>query len=177
MMTRVKTTLLLAALAGGLTAARFGADPAPSAAEAIASAARHLEARDGDGREADDRGGAGDERGGALQVFRFETVLKQLRAVPALAPLFERYGVPDPLVDDARGHGLVSLLQAVRIRARARTVTITNRETGGVIYAAPLSDVASGTYEPEHLPGATPPSPSTYMAYASSRSGHAPRGR
>ncbi len=92
-------------------------------------------------------------------VARFKNVLEQLRPVPELAPLFELYQVPDPILyeDDEAGEGLVALLQAVKFAQAAGWVTITNRETGGVIYEGPRSDLASGTVHPENLPGGAPP--------------------
>lgn len=94
---------------------------------------------------------------------RFLVFLNQLRQVPALAPLFDRYGVPDPIVmdDDVRDAGLVDLLHAVRFSLDHGTLTIVNRVTGGVIFTAPLADLASGVFHPENLPGATTPPPPT----------------
>src|SRR5512133_90315 len=92
-------------------------------------------------------------------VPRFVALLGQLRDVPALAPLFDLYQVPNPIVidDDTRGAGLVELLHAVKITVVSGTVTITNRETGGVIFSAPRSDLASGVLDAENLPGGTTP--------------------
>ena len=102
-------------------------------------------------------------------VTQFTTLLEQLRALPALAPLFAQYQVPDPMVlnDDARAGGLVSLLQAVQITLSNGTVTITNRQTGGVIFSAPVTDLASGVFHPENLPtGTTPPTSTCTYAYS-----------
>ena len=67
--------------------------------------------------------------------------------------------------DDDRAGGLVQLLHAVRITVSDGTLTITNRETGGVIFTAPVRDLSSGVFYPENLPGGTPPPPSacTYV--------------
>jgi hypothetical protein len=58
----------------------------------------------------------------------------------------------------------VPLLSVVKItRDREGNVTITNRETGGLIFSAPLTDLASGVFHPENLPaGVTPPTACTY---------------
>ncbi len=95
-------------------------------------------------------------------VARFKNVLEQLRALPQLAPLFDLYQVPDPIAmeDDEQGAGLIALLQAVKITQDGGTVTLTNRDTGGVIYAGPRSDLAAGTVYLENLPGGTPPAAS-----------------
>jgi hypothetical protein len=100
---------------------------------------------------------AGDGRTEKEHLSAFEALLIRLRDVPQLAPLFDMYKVPDPIVlddDDAAG-GLVEMLHAIRITVRSGIVTITNRETGGVIYSAPMSDLASGEFHPENLPGGT----------------------
>jgi hypothetical protein len=172
MMKSVTKTLLLAALAASLAATGCGTETAPGpgagTSAAVASAARHLESRDGDDREEpDDRDGDGDDdaHDQELRVSRFQTILNELRGVPALAPLFDRYGVPDPIVYDEHASELVALLRAVRLRVSEGTLTITNRETGGVIYAAPLGDLAAGTFQPEHLPGSGPTPPSTCTAF------------
>lgn len=166
-MKRVTSTLLLAALALGVGATGCGSDTSTNGASAtsaaISSAARQLESRDGGDRDGD---GDDDARDEELRVSYFKAVLNQLRAVPALAPLFDRFGVPDPIVYDEHARGLVALLHAVRIRIGFNTLTITNRDTGGVIYAAPLGDLASGTLQPEHLPGASPsPDPTTCTSF------------
>ncbi|WP_242343506.1 cytochrome c [Anaeromyxobacter terrae] len=94
-------------------------------------------------------------------VPRFRALLTQLRDLPALAPLFDQYQVPDPIVmddDDAAG-GLIELLHAVKVTLSSGTITITNRETGGIIFTAPRSDLASGEFHPENLPTGTVPPP------------------
>jgi hypothetical protein len=108
-------------------------------------------------------------------VPRFTALLNQLRDVPALAPLFDLYQVPDPFVmnDDSRAAGLIALLRAVKITVDLGVVTITNRETGGVIFSAPRTDLASGVLHPENLPGGTPPAASqctyTYSSWGACR--------
>jgi hypothetical protein len=97
-------------------------------------------------------------------VQRFTTLLNQLRDVPALAPLFDQYQVPNPIVmvDDSQATGLIALLQAVKITVASGTVTIANRQTSGVIFSAPLTDLASGVFHPENMPSGAAPSPCTY---------------
>jgi hypothetical protein len=99
-------------------------------------------------------------------VKTFMDVLDELRTVPELAPLFESYRVPKPVAiqDDQRGAGLMELLGVVKItRDREGNVAITNRKTGGLIFSAPLTDLASGVFHPENLPAAvSPPTACTY---------------
>ncbi|HEU0054387.1 MAG TPA: hypothetical protein VFQ39_14465, partial [Longimicrobium sp.] len=92
-------------------------------------------------------------------VQRFMSLLNQLRALPQLAPLFDLYQVKEPVVieDDVESAGLIALLEAVKITLVSGTVTITNRETGGVIFSAPRPDLASGIFHAENLPSGTPP--------------------
>lgn len=157
MTSRSTSTLLLAVLAMG-AGAGCGSGKRASAgagtAAALSSAARSLESR-----ASGDRDGDGDDDGwdDALRVSTLEGVLNQLRVASALAPLFERYGVPSPIVYDDGARGLVSLLRAVRIRVEFGTLTITNRETGDLIYVAPMIDLGAGTLQPEHLLVTTPP--------------------
>jgi hypothetical protein len=93
----------------------------------------------------------------STRVPRFLTLLGQLRDVPALAPLFDLYKVPNPIVtsDDDEASGLIQLLHAVRITVASGTVTLTNRQTSGVIYSAPISALDTGTFNAANLPGAT----------------------
>jgi hypothetical protein len=105
-------------------------------------------------------------------VPRFTGLLFRLRELPALAPLFDLYRVQDPMEmdDDDDAAGLIALLQAVKFTLDDGTLTITNRQTGGVIFTAPLSDLASGVFHPENLPGGTAPPP-TSCTYAYSQWG------
>lgn len=136
------------------------ADINPLTEVAVAGASRHAdsgEAYDDDDAEEHHRA----ER-------RFPAFLAELRAV--LAPLFDLYGIgADPLADRAR---LRALLRDVRFEVRQGTITVSNRATGGVIFTGPLSDLASGTFHPENLPGGTgnppPPPPDGAALYAAS---------
>jgi hypothetical protein len=123
-------------------------------------------------RELDDRQPMDTEHEREAAVSKFMTFLNELRQVPALAPLFDKYGVPNPveLGDDADSAGLIRLLRAVRISVSATDVTISNRATGAPIYQAPLANMDSGTFHPENMPGTTtppppPPPPSTCTSF------------
>jgi hypothetical protein len=158
MMVERITSALLAAVIGGLGAAGCDPEILPATATnptsvAVASAARELE-NGGDRAGADDRDGDGDDDGRdqRLRVSQLKSLLEELRAVRALEPLFAQYGVPAPIVYDAGARGLVALLQAVRISFSFGVLTITNRANHGIIYAAPVIDLASGTLQPQHLP-------------------------
>jgi len=86
---------------------------------------------------------------------RARSLLIQLQAV--LAPLFERYGIADPRTDK---QAVRELLEDVQVRRSGGVVTVTNRETGGVIFTGALDDLASGTFDPDAMPegpGTTPP--------------------
>jgi mono/diheme cytochrome c family protein len=75
-----------------------------------------------------------------------------------LAPLYALYGITNPLTDRV---AVRAMLRDVRFTVSNGTVTVTNRETGGVIFTGPLSDLASGTFDAANLPGGTitPPPP------------------
>lgn len=90
---------------------------------------------------------------------RFLSFLNELRDLPQLAPLWDRYGISNPVTteDDDRCGGLITLLREVRITKRDGTVRITNRATGGVIFTAPRSNLAAGTFDAANLPGGSPP--------------------
>lgn len=171
-MSRLTTTLALAIFLVGAGATGCGSatttDPGAAADDAIGSAARALSQRDGDDRRVDDRDGDGDDddRDQELRVQGFKALMNGLRAVPALEPLFAQYGVPNPIVYDASARGLLDLLRVVRIAVSDRTVTITNRETGGLIYSAPLDALGSGTFHPEQVPGSTIPPPATCTSFS-----------
>jgi hypothetical protein len=76
-----------------------------------------------------------------------QTLLAQLSTV--LAPLFERYGITNPLTDKA---AVRLLLADVRIEKDDGWVKVTNRATAAVIFKGPLNDLASGTFYPENMP-------------------------
>jgi hypothetical protein len=94
---------------------------------------------------------------------RFLAFLNELRDVPQLAPLWDLYAVPNPITmdDDDHSAGLIQLLKAVRFTVRNGTLTIANRATGGVIFTAPTSNLASGTFNAANLPGGTTTPPPT----------------
>lgn len=101
---------------------------------------------------------------------KFEQVINSLRTV--LAPLFELYGISgnavsgddegeddgknDGVDDDENGNtGLRAMFHDVRFAVKDGIVTVTNRQTGGVIFTGSLKDLASGTFYPENMPGAS----------------------
>ena len=162
-MQRITKSIILCTVVSGLALGGCGGagNSTPktrTTLEAVRAAAREMSPHDG--RSEDER------------VMEFEELLMQLRSVPQLAPLVDMYGVPMPVdydddeeeYDDDDVGGLVALLHAVRITVDSGTVTITNRQTGGVIFTAPLSDLASGVFYPENLPSGPglPPPACTY---------------
>lgn len=68
-------------------------------------------------------------RDGRQTATSFMDVMRQLQAV--LAPLFDLYGVANPISDDAsrKTSGIGALLKDVRINIANGTVTVTNRAT------------------------------------------------
>jgi hypothetical protein len=100
----------------------------------------------------------GDRERLRLTADRFEHVIAELRV--ALQPLFALYGVPAEPIAESRGSTeLRAMLRDVRVEVVDRNVFVTNRETGGVIFSAPLLDLASGTFTSANLPGAPAPVP------------------
>ncbi len=97
---------------------------------------------------------------------RMGAVLRSLRTV--LKPLFDLYGVTRIGGDDEGGDpsGMRALLRDVAFTVQGGTLTVTNRATGAVIYAAPLTAITSGTFHPETMPagpgGTPPPAACTY---------------
>ncbi len=153
MMHRKLSTLALAAVLAGAGLAGCGGTggaDAPSTA-AVTAAVRSST------HEAEPDANMDDEHERDAAVSSFLALLNDLRQVPQLAPLFDLYQLPNPIVveDDVRSAGLVDFLRAVKITMPAGVVTISNRATGGVIYSAPLGDLASGTFHAENLPGAS----------------------
>jgi hypothetical protein len=91
----------------------------------------------------------------------YESMLYKLRTV--LAPLFDHYGVR--FGDDfEESRAFRAMLAEVSFNVSSGTLTVTNKATGGVIFSAPLNNLASGVLHPENIPGATggttPPPPS-----------------
>src|SRR6185369_3769575 len=76
-----------------------------------------------------------------------------------LQPLLAAYNVDyDPISGPfaANKTGMDAMLDAVKISIAEGTVTVTNRETGGTIFAAPMMNMASGTINTTNMPVATP---------------------
>ncbi len=154
-MNRILNSLAVGALVAGLTTSGCGDGSSPPAANAQVTAAVRSAATELSPGVAPERA-----------VKTFMDVLNELRTVPALAPLFENYRVPRPvaLEGDHGSTGLVPLLSVIKVtRDREGNVAVTNRETGGLIFSAPLTDLASGVFHAENLPAAvTPPTACAY---------------
>jgi hypothetical protein len=104
---------------------------------------------------------------GRQTATSFMDVMRQLQAV--LAPLFDLYGVANPISDDAsrKTSGISALLKDVKITIANGTVTVTNRATGAVIFTGPLANLASGTFYPENMPsGPVAPATCTSFTYS-----------
>jgi hypothetical protein len=199
MKNRILSLVAAGAVLGGLVSSGCGSEAMPAASEetettaAVRMAAREMEDRDDDDRDDDDRedrdgrdgddgardGDDGDRDGDDDdRVSYFRTVLDSLRAAPALAPLFDAYQVPDP-VEYRDSPELLALLRSVRISAWDGRVVIRNRQTGAVIFSAPLADLARGEFHPENVPGGTgtpPPAGActsfTYSAWGTCQPGN-----
>ena len=172
-MNRTINTLALAALVAGAGLTGCGGDTASSPGDAQVTAAVRASAG-----EYDPQARMDDERDRDDAVSRFMGTLNALAQVPALAPLFDEYGLQYPIVvgDDDASAGLIRFLRAVRITLSGGDVVLTNRATGGVIYSAPLSDLAEGSFDPANLPtsGATPPPAPTCTSFTYSAWGACP---
>src|SRR6185369_14749401 len=75
-----------------------------------------------------------------------------------LQPLLAAYSVNyDPITGPfaANQTGMDAMLDAVKISIAAGTVTVTNRTTGGTIFAAPVMNLASGSISTDSIPVAT----------------------
>ncbi len=73
-----------------------------------------------------------------------------------LAPLFNRYRTAkNPMTDDydADHTGLDALFDDVNITLSGNVLSVTNKQTGAVIYTAPLSNPSSGTLNIGNMPG------------------------
>ncbi len=92
----------------------------------------------------------------------FESVINSLKMV--LAPLFALYPASgDPITDENvdDNTGLQAMFRDVEIMVNSGTVTVTNRQTGGVIFSGPLDNIDSGTFHPENMPSAPGSTPTT----------------
>ena len=65
----------------------------------------------------------------------------------------------------------------VRVVVNSGTVTVTNRQTGGVIFSGQLNDLASGTFHPENMPAGpgTTSGATLYAVIAAPATGRLPR--
>ncbi|MGC1455581.1 MAG: hypothetical protein WA946_10390, partial [Nitrospirota bacterium] len=95
----------------------------------------------------------------------FASVINSLRTM--LAPLLALYQAPgDPVTDDNVGNNtkLQAMFFDVQIIVASGTVTVTNKQTGGVIFSGSLNSINSGTFHAENMPAA-PGSNSTACTY------------
>lgn len=84
------------------------------------------------------------------------TSIDTLRAM--LAPLFELYGTAKNPVDDdyeADHTGLDAMFDDIKITVYNSMVIVTNKETGALIFTAPLDNISSGTFDTGNMPGQT----------------------
>ncbi len=75
-----------------------------------------------------------------------------------LSPLFQLYAAAQNPIDDdykADHTGLDAMFDDVRITVSKGTITVTNRQTGAIIFTAPMNDIPSGTFYVNNMPGAT----------------------
>ena len=104
--------------------------------------------------------------------YNHKSVIKALKA--KLAPLFVQYGVTgDPVNDDYdsdrddddsdREHRdrerLDALFSDVKISIDKGNILVTNKQTGGVIFKASVSNIDGGTFYPGNLPGGSSGTP------------------
>ena len=118
--------------------------------------------------------------------YNHKSVIKALKA--KLAPLFVQYGVTgDPVNDDYdsdrdddsdREHRdrerLDALFSDVKISIDKGNILVTNKQTGGVIFKASVSNIDGGTFYPGNLPGGSSGTPGactyTYSAWGACQS-------
>jgi len=102
-----------------------------------------------------------DSDGKHNKADRVRRLLAEMTVV--LAPLFERYGIVDPRTD----RDAVRLLLAdVKVTLDRRTVTITNRATGGVIYVGRISRLSEGVFTAANMPAGPGTSACTAFTYS-----------
>ena len=121
-----------------------------------------------DGRDPEELYARRDHDDDNRTASNFEEILNSLRTV--LSPLFSLYQVSGNAVsgdDDDEGEdgdddgedengntGIGAMFRDVRFEVKDGMLTVTNRQTGGVIFTGSLNDLASGTFSPENMPGA-----------------------
>jgi mono/diheme cytochrome c family protein len=100
-------------------------------------------------------------RDGDHHSYNLEAVVYRLRTVAA--PLFQHYGLKFG-EDWSESRAFRTMTGEVSFVVNNGVVTVTNKATGGVIFKGPLTNVASGVFSPENIPGGTPPpSACTYV--------------
>jgi hypothetical protein len=95
----------------------------------------------------------------------FASVINSLRTM--LAPLLALYQAPgDPITDDNVDDNirLQAMFRDVQFVVASGTVTVMNKQTGGVIFSGSLNSIDSGTFQPQNMPAA-PGSNSTACTY------------
>ncbi len=89
-----------------------------------------------------------------------------------LSPLFTRYGTTqDPIGDEyqANHSGLDAMFDDVKITVSNGMIVVTNKETGAVIYTAPINNIDSGDFNSGNMPGGqTGQGATLYSTYCSS---------
>lgn len=132
---------LRAALTNGKVLGAIAPGPGVVSLDSLSAVA--FEASDDSGHTPD----SGEAADGARQS-RFAALLAQLRTV--LAPLFECFGIG--ATTGPRDPAWKALFAAVRFEIDDGVVTVTNRQSGAVIFSARANALAQGTYTAASLP-------------------------
>jgi hypothetical protein len=88
-----------------------------------------------------------------------ERVIQSLQTV--LKPLFDLYQVNLSGDDAEESAAMRALLNDVSFTAQSGNLVVTNRQTGAVIYSAPLKALTTGTFHPENMPPGPSGTPGT----------------
>ena len=84
----------------------------------------------------------------------FESVINSLKngagTFVCAVPVFR--GTRSTTMNEDNNSGLRAMFRDVRIIVASGTVTVTNKQTGGVIFSGSLNSIDSGTFHPENMP-------------------------
>ncbi len=115
---------------------------------------------------------------GEAMIARGRSVMDGLKT--ELGQLFQLYGIRvDPVSGnyELESSEYSALFSSISLTVSNATITVTNRQTGTMIFTAPVSDISSGTFYAQNMPtppGSTTPTPAacmyTYSAWGTCQS-------
>ena len=92
-------------------------------------------------------------------AYNLDSLISSLQTV--LAPLYALYNITGNPLSDANESGVSAMLHDVSFTVKSGIVTVTNRQTAGIIFSGPANNPSAGTFSAGNMPGGSGTGPST----------------